>query len=122
MDNIRLSDVEAIRIMRVGGNLRVRGITSGNTSLQCDTEPQIRRVENRCEVLIAGNATITAELTNADGSVASGTATVAVSNTPAPEPLLSLTIIPNSITVGNLQDTGNFLAVGTFSAAPYVRD
>jgi len=58
MDNIRLSDVEAIRIMRVGGNLRVRGITSGNTSLQCDTEPQIRRVENRCEVLIAGNATI----------------------------------------------------------------
>jgi hypothetical protein len=31
-------------------------------------------------------------------------------------------IIPSSITVGNLQDTGNFLAVGTFSAAPFVRD
>ena len=36
--------------------------------------------------------------------------------------LLSLMIIPSTITVGNLQDTGNFLAVGTFSAAPFVRD
>jgi hypothetical protein len=58
MDNFRLSDVEAVRVMRVGGNLRVRGITSGDTSVQCDSEPQIRRVENRCEVLISGNATI----------------------------------------------------------------
>jgi hypothetical protein len=41
---------------------------------------------------------------------------------PAPEPLLSLTIIPSAITVGNLQDTGQFLAIGTFSTAPYVRD
>jgi hypothetical protein len=36
--------------------------------------------------------------------------------------LLSLTIIPSSITVGNLQDTGNFLAIGTYSVAPFVRD
>jgi hypothetical protein len=54
--------------------------------------------------------------------VVTGTATVAVSSTPAPEPLLSLTIIPSSISVGNLQDTGNFLAYGTYSSAPYVRD
>ncbi|HZD49097.1 MAG TPA: Ig-like domain-containing protein, partial [Silvibacterium sp.] len=72
--------------------------------------------------LSAGNSTITAVLTNADGSVVSNTATVAVSLTAAPEPLLSLTIIPSSITVGNLQDTGNFLAIGTFSSPPYVRD
>lgn len=36
--------------------------------------------------------------------------------------LLSLTVIPSSITVGNLQDTGQFLAIGTFSSAPTVRD
>jgi hypothetical protein len=42
--------------------------------------------------------------------------------TAAPENLLSLTIIPSSITVGNLQDTGQFLAIGTFSTVPYVRD
>jgi hypothetical protein len=58
MDNIRLNDVEAIRVMRAGGNLRVRGVTSGDTSIQCDGEPQIRRVENRAEVLIASNATL----------------------------------------------------------------
>ncbi|MFY9937456.1 MAG: Ig-like domain-containing protein [Silvibacterium sp.] len=72
--------------------------------------------------LSAGTSTITALLTNPDGSVVSNTATVAVSLTAAPEPLLSLTIIPSSITVLNLQDTGNFLAVGTFSSPPYTRD
>jgi uncharacterized protein YjdB len=109
--------------------------TSGSTGLQTDvtsstqikwssSSPSIASISASGLVTgsSAGSATITAELTNADGSVVSGTATVAVSNTPAPEPLLSLTIIPNSITVGNLQGTGNFLAVGTFSAAPYVRD
>ncbi len=70
----------------------------------------------------AGTSTITAELTNADGSVVSATATVTVTLTPAPEPLLSLTIIPGTITVGNLQDTGQFLAIGTFSSTPTVRD
>jgi uncharacterized protein YjdB len=70
----------------------------------------------------AGNDTITALLTNPDGSVVSSLATVAVSVTPAPEPLLSLTIIPSSITVNDLQDTGQFLAIGTYAVAPYVRD
>ncbi len=69
-----------------------------------------------------GNSTITAVLTNPDGSVVSNTASVAVSVTAPAEPLLSLTIIPSSITVGNLQDTGQFLAIGTYSVAPYVRD
>jgi uncharacterized protein YjdB len=109
--------------------------TSGNTGLQTDvtSSNQIKWTSSSPSIASVsafglvtgsspGNATITAELTNADGSVVSGTATVAVSSTPAPEPLLSLTIIPSSITVGNLQGTGNFLAYGTFSAVPYVRD
>jgi hypothetical protein len=58
MDNIRLNDAEVIRVMRAGGNLRVRGVTAGDTLLQCDSEPQIRRVENCAEILISGNATI----------------------------------------------------------------
>jgi hypothetical protein len=70
----------------------------------------------------AGNTTVTAELTNNDGTLVSAIATIAVTSTPPPEPLLSLTIIPSSITVGNLQDTGQFLAIGTYSVAPYVRD
>jgi len=70
----------------------------------------------------AGTATIVAEYTNSDSSVATGTATVTITATPAPEPILGLTIIPASLTVDNLQDTGQFLAIGTFSNPPYVRD
>jgi len=54
--------------------------------------------------------------------VVSGTATVAISLTAAPEPLLSLTIIPNSVTAGAIGDTAQFLAIGTYATAPYVRD
>lgn len=70
----------------------------------------------------AGSSNITAELTNPDGSVLTAAAAITVTLTPAPEPLLSLTIIPSTITVGNLQDTGQFLAVGTYSTSPTVRD
>jgi Bacterial Ig-like domain (group 2) len=69
-----------------------------------------------------GSSTITAEVQNPDGTVVSATAAATVTLTAPPEPLLSLIIVPNSITVGNLQDTGNFLAIGTFSTAPYIRD
>jgi Bacterial Ig-like domain (group 2) len=69
-----------------------------------------------------GSTTITAILPNPDGSVVTADSTVSVTLTAAPEPLLSLTIIPGTISVGNLQATGQFLAIGTFSTAPYVRD
>lgn len=109
--------------------------TSGSTGTQTDvtSSPQIKWSSSSPTIatvsasglatgVSAGTTTITAQLTNPDGSVVSNNATVAVSVTAAPEPLLSLTIIPNSITVGNLQDTGQFLAIGTFSTVPYVRD
>jgi hypothetical protein len=70
-----------------------------------------------------GSTTVTALWTNPDTTVVSApSASITTTSTPAPEPLLSLTIIPSSITVGNLQDTGNFLAIGTFSTTPNVRD
>ena len=109
--------------------------TSGTSGLQQDVTnsslvkwtssiPSIASVSSSGLVtgLGVGNDTITALLTNTDGSVVSSTATVTVSITPAPEPLLSLTIIPSSIAVGNLQGTGQFLAIGTYSTPPYVRD
>jgi uncharacterized protein YjdB len=69
-----------------------------------------------------GAPTITVELKNPDGTVVSATADVTVTATTAPEPLVSLTIIPASLSVGSLQQTGQFLAIGTFSVAPFVRD
>ncbi|MGA1982199.1 MAG: Ig-like domain-containing protein [Acidobacteriaceae bacterium] len=70
----------------------------------------------------AGTTSVNVELTNVGGGLVTANATIAVTSTPPPEPLLSLTIIPASITVDNLQGTGQFLAIGTYSTAPYVRD
>jgi hypothetical protein len=80
------------------------------------------------EVLAEGNGstTITATAMGYNGPVTSsvsvtvtgGSGTGPVSS----EGLVSLTIIPSSISVGNLQDTGNFLAIGTYTIAPVVRD
>jgi uncharacterized protein YjdB len=110
--------------------------TEGSTGLQKDVTsspgiqwsssvPTIAKVDASTGLVTgvsAGNSTITAIWTNSDGTVASSTATVTATATAAPEPLLSLQIIPSSITVGNLQGTGNFIAIGTFSTSPSVRD
>jgi hypothetical protein len=73
--------------------------------------------------LAAGSTTITAKWTNpTDNSTLTSSATAAVTATAAPEPLISLTIIPSTITVENLQLTAQFLAIGTYSTAPYTRD
>jgi uncharacterized protein YjdB len=109
--------------------------TSGTTGLQQDVTsstqikwsssvPTIATVNASGLItgVSAGNSTITAVLTNSDGSVVTNNATVAVSITPAPEPLLSLAIIPSSLSTANLQGTGQFLAIGTYATPPYVRD
>jgi len=99
-------------------------VTSSSSLAWSSTIPSVATVSAAGVVkgVSVGSSTITALWTNPDASVVSATATVTVTSTAPPEPLLSLTIIPNTITVGNLQDTGNFLAIGTFAAAPYVRD
>jgi uncharacterized protein YjdB len=72
----------------------------------------------------AGSATITAEWKDpADPTkVVSAAAAVTVVLTAPPQPLVSLKLIPSDISIGNLQGTGQFLAIGTFSGAPYVSD
>jgi hypothetical protein len=72
----------------------------------------------------AGTTTIMAEASAFNGQVNSS-ATLAVTGPGGGGgggSILSLSIIPSTITVGNLQDTGNFLAIGTYSTAPFVRD
>ncbi len=74
----------------------------------------------------AGTAMITASMQGFTGTIAAtGTLNVTGSGTGtgiAGRSLLSLTIVPGAITVGNLQDTGQFLAVATFSTSPTVQD
>ena len=69
-----------------------------------------------------GTTTITAKLTNPDGTVLTTTATITVTASSAAEPLLSITVLPNTITLGNLQGTAQYLSYGTFSTPPTVMD
>lgn len=107
-----------------GGTGLIKDVTDSPLVKWSSSVPSIATVSSTglAQGVSVGTSTITAELTNPDGSVVTAVATVTVTLTAAPEPLLSLTIIPGSITVGNLQDTGQFLAIGTFSSAPTVRD
>jgi hypothetical protein len=75
----------------------------------------------------AGIATITATAQGFNGAVSSsGTITVTApagtGSTPAGEDLLSIAILPGSITTDNLLGTGQFLAYGTFATPPIVMD
>jgi len=69
-----------------------------------------------------GTTTITAEYANtpAGSSVAASTATVSVTSSPAPEPLLSINVLPSTITDLDLLGTAQFLAYGTFSTQPFL--
>jgi uncharacterized protein YjdB len=109
--------------------------TSGVTGLQQDmtSSPQIKWTSSAPTIgsvgstgiakdLGAGSSTITAVFTNSDGSVVSNSATLATSLTAVPQDLLSLSIIPSTLGVLNLQGTGQFLATGSFSTPPYTRD
>jgi len=70
----------------------------------------------------AGSTTIEATYTNKDGSQVIAQASYSVTAGASPEPLLSINIVPASITVSNMGMTGQYLAFGTFSTPPLVRD
>jgi hypothetical protein len=74
----------------------------------------------------AGTATVTATATAFNG-LTSSSATLTVTGSSGTGgssggDILSLTIIPSGIVFGSLTQSGQFLAIGTFSTAPTVRD
>jgi hypothetical protein len=75
----------------------------------------------------AGTTTITASATGFAGPVNSTAGLTVTGSTGGTAggsgaSILSLTIIPSGIVFGSLGDSGQFLAIGTFSTAPTVRD
>lgn len=70
----------------------------------------------------AGTATITATFTNPDKSLVVATSTLTVTIGAAQEKLLSINIVPGDVTVSNKGMTSQFLAFGTYSTTPTVRD
>lgn len=75
--------------------------------------------------LSAGTTSITAQMSGFNG-VVSAAATISVPGSTtggaSDSKLLALNIIPGTITVGDLQDTGQYLAIGTFSSSPQIQD
>jgi hypothetical protein len=75
----------------------------------------------------AGTTSITASATAYNGHVSSSsqltvTASSGGTNGGSGGNILSLTIIPSGMVFGSLTQSGQFLAIGTFSTAPTVRD
>jgi trimeric autotransporter adhesin len=70
----------------------------------------------------AGQTTVTALATAADGSVISASGTITVTTAPSGRILTSLTVIPPSQTVNTTGETAQYIAIGTFSAAPLTLD
>jgi trimeric autotransporter adhesin len=69
-----------------------------------------------------GQTTITALATASDGSVISGTAAISVNTAPSGRILTSLSVIPPSQTVNATGETAQYIAIGTYSAAPLTLD
>jgi hypothetical protein len=69
-----------------------------------------------------GQTTVTALATASDGSVISGTAAISVNTAPSGRILTSLTVIPPSQTVSATGETAQYIAIGTYSAAPLTLD
>jgi hypothetical protein len=100
------------------------------------TSPSVATVNSAgvATAVSPGTTTITASATAFNGPVSSsGILTVAGSTTTGTGSggsgsggsgagILSLTIIPSGIVFGSLGDSGQFLAIGTYSSAPFVRD
>jgi hypothetical protein len=137
------SKLQSITIQPAAGSVVLTGIgqtaqfTAIGTSQMGNAEPTTGGVSANWSVSNPNVATVTATglvtakgpgytqvFAESNGVTAASDITVNVSAaaTVGLEPLLSLSIIPSSITVGNLQSTGQFLAIGTFSTPPYVRD
>lgn len=70
----------------------------------------------------SGSTTIEAVWKNPDGSIVTASGSLTVTTSAAPEPLLSINIVPTNVTVGAESQTQQYLAFGTYSTAPTVRD
>jgi hypothetical protein len=109
-----------------GNHLRTQNITSLVT--WSSTTPAVATVNSSGLVtaVSAGSTTIVANAAAFNGpTTSSATLTVTGSGGTGgtgPGTIVSLTIIPSGIVFGSLTSSGQFLALGTFSAAPTVRD
>src|SRR5216683_5103861 len=104
-----------------------QNITSGVTWTSSVPSVATVSASGIATAVTAGTTTITANATAFNGHVSSSailtvTGSGGGTNGGSGGSILSLTIIPSGIVFGSLTQSGQFLAIGTFSTAPTVRD
>ena len=121
------AQLKAVGTFGKSGHATTQDITT--TVTWTSTVPAVATVSSSGLVTAvgAGTTTITASATAYNGHVSSSsgitvTASGGGTNGGSGGNILSLTIIPSGITFGALTQSGQFLAIGTFSSAPTVRD
>ena len=114
------SPLQTAKFIAIGTN-GITGLQSNVTSQVSwsSTNPLIATIDSTgvAVAISQGSTTITAVATNVDGSVVTATANLTVAAA-APEPLLALNIIPGSESVAFPGQTGQFIAIGTFTPSP----
>lgn len=113
-----------IALATVGTTGLIEDVTSNSALTWSSSIPAVATISSSgvATGVSAGTSTITALLSTGGSNVVSATADVTVSASAPPENILSLTVIPSSISVNNFYLTGQFLAIATYSQAPYVKD
>jgi hypothetical protein len=98
--------------------------TTFNAAQWASSVPSVAKVDTTAagsfDAVANGTTAITAEVTSSDGSTVTGTAAITVNIASSAEPLVSLTIIPSSISVAYPGQQGQFKAIGTTSAGTTV--
>lgn len=88
-------------------------VSPGTTTITASTTAFNGPVSSSGILTVAGSTAGTGSGGNGSGGSGSGGSGAGI---------LSLTIIPSGIVFGSLGDSGQFLAIGTYSSAPFVRD
>lgn len=86
------------------------------------SQPSVATVNSSGLVTVTGVGSTTITAYSAGDGVVSGTATLTVTPVTSGRVLTSLTLIPTTQTVGEVGETAQFLAIGTYSTAPLTAD
>ena len=124
---------QSVTSLNVTGQFIALGTYGGSAASTTDLTSQVAWSSSQAQVATIsasglatsvgqGATTITAIAKNVDGSVVADSATFSATVAATTEPLLSLTILPGSQAVQSVNETGQYIAIGTFSLAPFTRD
>lgn len=92
------------------------GTVTINAAVWSSSAVQVAKIDPASGIATAlstGVSAITAIVNNPDGTVVTGTATYTVTVPGGAEPLVSLAIVPSSQTASSVNETAQFLAIGT---------